>query len=83
MIGIVVCGVVVLKEERVRGKDVFQVMPVKTIGSYVRVIGNKAMSVISVSKGRHTQKHRVGTLVSSVPETLTESHLWWKVLSTF
>ena len=83
MVGIVVCGVVVLKKERVRGTVVFQVMPVETISSYVRVIGNKAMSVIAVSKGRHTRKHRVGTLVSSVPETLTESHFWWKVLSTF
>ena len=83
MIGIVVCGVVVLKEERVRGTVVFQVVPVETIGSYIRVIGNKAMSVIVVSKGRHTRKHRVRTLVSSVPETLTKSHFWRKVLSAF
>ena len=83
MIGIVVCGVVVLKKERVRGTVVFQVMPVETISSYVRVIGNKAMSVIAVSKGRHSQKHRVRTFVSSVPETLTEIHFWQKVLSTF
>ena len=82
MIGIVVCGVVVLKEERVRGSVVFQGMHVETIGSFVRDIGEEAMSVIVVIKGRHTRKHRGRTLVSSVPETLMESHLWWKVLST-
>ena len=81
MVGTVVSGVVVLKKERVRGTVVFQVMSVETIGSYVRDIGDKAMSVIAVSKGRHTWKHRVRTLVSSVPETLMESHLWRKVLS--
>ena len=82
MKGIVVNRVVVLKEKSVRSTEVFQFIRVETIGSFVRVIGNKAMSVIAVSKGRHTRKHRVGTLVSSVPETLMESHLWWKVLST-
>ena len=72
-----------LKKGRVRGTVVFQVFPVETISSYVRDIVNKAMSVIAVSKGRHTWKHRVGTLVSSFPETLTEIHFWWKIFCAF
>ena len=83
MVEIVVCCVMVLKKERVRGTVVFQVMPIETIGSYVRDIGDKAMSVIAVSKGRHTWKHRVGTLVSSFPETLTEIHCLRKIFCAF
>ena len=70
-----------LKEERVRGTVFFQGMPVKTIGSFVRGVGDKAMSVMAVSKGRHAWKHRIGTIVSSLPKTLAESHIWCEILS--
>ena len=83
MVEIVFCCIIVPEKERVRGTAVIHVCLVKTIGSYIRDIVDKVMSVITVSEGRHTWKHRVRTLVSSVPETLAEFHFWRKIFCAF
>ena len=69
------------KERSVRSTVVFQLICVETIGSFVRGVDDKAMSIIVVSKGRHAQKQRIGTIVSSPPKRLVESHVWSEILS--